>query len=84
VEPLDACGMNRTKRSTRNGGSKGGAGHARVWVATRTISDDMHKSAFLRMEETDAWAERSPAFRYHGNKLIWSHLEEGSAVLLSP
>jgi hypothetical protein len=56
----------------------------RLWVATRTISDDMRKSAFLRMEEIDAWAERSPAFGYHGNKLIWSHLEEGSAVLLSP
>ena len=39
------------------------------YIATCTTSYDVHKSAFLRMEGTEAWAELSPAFGYHGNKL---------------
>jgi len=45
------------------------------YVATCTTSYDVHKSQFLRMEGTTAWAEMSPAYAYHGNKLKWSHLD---------
>ncbi|NYF91882.1 Gfo/Idh/MocA family oxidoreductase [Tunturiibacter empetritectus] len=45
------------------------------YTATCTTSYDVHKSQFLRMEGTSAWAEMSPAFAYHGNKLKWSHLD---------
>ncbi len=31
-----------------------------------------HKSQFLRLEGTDAWAELSPAFAYHGIKMKFS------------
>jgi predicted dehydrogenase len=36
------------------------------------------------MEGRDAWAELSPAFGYHGNKLTWSRLEESKEVQLIP
>lgn len=45
------------------------------YVATCTTGYDVHKSQFLRLEGTDAWAELSPAFAYHGNKLRWSRLD---------
>jgi predicted dehydrogenase len=54
------------------------------YIATCTTSYDVHKSAFLRMEGRDAWAELSPAFGYHGNKLTWSRLEESKEVQLIP
>lgn len=34
---------------------------------------DAHKSQFLRVEGTDAWAELSPAFAYHGIKMKFSY-----------
>ena len=45
------------------------------FVATCTTSYDVHKSQFLRLEGTKAWAEISPSYGYHGNHLKWSHLE---------
>ncbi len=54
------------------------------YMATCTTSYDVHKSAFLRLEGTKAWAELSPAFGYHGNKLTWSHLEDGGEVQVTP
>jgi predicted dehydrogenase len=54
------------------------------YIATCTTSYDVHKSAILRMEGRDAWAELSPAFGYHGNKLTWSRLEESKEVQLIP
>jgi predicted dehydrogenase len=54
------------------------------YIATCTTSYDVHKSAFLRLEGTNAWAELSPAFGYHGNKLTWSHLEDGDEVRVTP
>ena len=45
------------------------------YVATCTTSYDVHKSQFLRLEGTKAWAEMSPAYGYHGNHLKWSHLD---------
>jgi predicted dehydrogenase len=44
------------------------------FVATCTTSYDVHKSQFLRLEGTKAWAEMSPAYGYHGNHLKCSHL----------
>jgi predicted dehydrogenase len=54
------------------------------YIATCTTSYDVHKSAFLRMEGTTAWAELSPAFGYHGNKLTWSHLQDGGEIQVTP
>jgi predicted dehydrogenase len=54
------------------------------YIATCTTSYDVHKSAFLRMEGTTAWAELSPAFGYHDNKLTWSHLEDGGEIQVTP
>ncbi|MFT4113326.1 Gfo/Idh/MocA family oxidoreductase [Silvibacterium sp.] len=45
------------------------------FVATCTASYDVHKSQMFRLEGTDAWADMSPAFAYHGNKLSWSLLD---------
>ena len=45
------------------------------FAATCTTSYDVHKSQFLRLEGTKAWAEISPSYGYHGNHLKWSHLE---------
>jgi predicted dehydrogenase len=54
------------------------------YVATCTTSYDTHKSQSLRMEGTTAWAEMSPAYAYHGNKLKWSRLEDGKETLTEP
>jgi predicted dehydrogenase len=54
------------------------------YVATCTTSYDVHKSQFLRMEGTNAWAEMSPAFAYHGNKLKWSHLDGEQETEVAP
>jgi predicted dehydrogenase len=52
--------------------------------ATCTTSYDVHKSQALRLEGTDAWAELSPAFAYHGNKLRWSRLVDGKEQAVEP
>jgi predicted dehydrogenase len=54
------------------------------YIATCTTSYDVHKSQFLRMEGTKAWAELSPAYAYHGNKLAWSRLEDEVEVQSVP
>jgi predicted dehydrogenase len=54
------------------------------FFATCTTSYDVHKSQVLRLEGTDAWAEMSPAFAYHGNHLRWSKLQDGSETVLEP
>ena len=43
-------------------------------VATCTTAYDVHRSTFLRLEGTDAWAEMDPAFGYHGSKLRFGRL----------
>jgi predicted dehydrogenase len=45
------------------------------FAATCTTSYDVYKSQFLRLEGTKAWADMSPAYGYHGNRLKWSHLD---------
>jgi predicted dehydrogenase len=47
------------------------------YTATCTTGYDTHRSQFLRMEGTDAWAELSPAFGYHGNRLHWMRVDAG-------
>jgi predicted dehydrogenase len=54
------------------------------YIATCTTSYDVHKSAFLRMEGTTAWAELSPAFSYHGNKLTWALVQDGGEIQFTP
>jgi predicted dehydrogenase len=54
------------------------------FVATCTTSYDVHKSQFLRLEGTKAWAEISPSYGYHGNRLKWSHLEGGTETEVVP
>ncbi len=44
-------------------------------IASCSTSYDVHKSQFLRIEGDQAWAELSPAFAYHGNKLRYSKLQ---------
>jgi predicted dehydrogenase len=53
-------------------------------IATCSTSYDVHKSQFLRIEGDKAWAEMSPAFGYHGNRLTWSHLEDGTEIQITP
>ena len=54
------------------------------YAATCTTSYDVHKSAYLRLEGTDAWGELTPAFAYHGNKLVWSALQDGKEMKFAP
>jgi predicted dehydrogenase len=54
------------------------------FLATCSTSYDAHKSQTLRLEGTDLWAEISPAFAYHGNKLKYSKLEAGQEVVFEP
>jgi predicted dehydrogenase len=54
------------------------------YVATCTTSYDVHKSQFLKMEGTTAWAEMSPAYAYHGNRLVWSHLDGEHETQVAP
>ena len=42
------------------------------FTATFNSSYDAHKSQFLRLEGTEAWAELNPAFAYHGIKMKYS------------
>lgn len=43
-----------------------------------------HKSQSYRLEGTDAWAELSPAFAYHGNKLKVARLLEEKDTEMQP
>ncbi len=45
---------------------------------------DAHKSQFLRIEGSEAYAELNPAFAYHGIKLKYSKLEDGQELLIQP
>ena len=45
-------------------------------IATCTTAYDVHRSTFLRLEGTEAWAEMDPAFGYHGSKLRFGKLGE--------
>jgi predicted dehydrogenase len=54
------------------------------YIATCTTSYDVHKSQFLRLEGNNAWAEMSPAYAYHGNKLTLSRLEKGEEIQITP
>jgi predicted dehydrogenase len=54
------------------------------YIATCTSSYDVHKSQFYRMEGDQAWAELSPAYAYHGNKLKTSRLDDGREVEIAP
>jgi predicted dehydrogenase len=54
------------------------------YVATCTTSYDVHKSQFLRLEGTTAWAELSPAYAYRGTRLRWSHLDGQTETEISP
>jgi predicted dehydrogenase len=54
------------------------------YIATCTTSYDTHKSQFLRLEGTVAWAEMAPAYSYHGNKLRWSHLDGEHETEIAP
>jgi predicted dehydrogenase len=42
------------------------------FTASFNSAYDSHKSQFLRIEGTEAWAELSPAFAYHGIKMKFS------------
>ena len=53
-------------------------------MATCTTSYDVHKSQFLRLEGTKAWAEISPSYGYHGNHLKWSYLESERETEIVP
>ena len=49
-------------------------------TANFTSSYDIHRSAFLRLEGSEAFGEMDPAFGYHGGKLRFSKLENGKEV----
>ncbi len=53
-------------------------------TANFTSSYDVHRSTFLRMEGTEAFAEMSPAFGYHGAKLRFSKLQDGAETEMQP
>ena len=57
---------------------------ANGYTATCTSSYDVHKSQMFRMEGDQAWAELSPAYAYHGNKLTWSKLDGEHEVQMVP
>lgn len=46
------------------------------FTATFNSAYEAHKSQFLRMEGTEAWAELSPAFAYHGIKMRYSYYNQ--------
>lgn len=43
-----------------------------------------HKSQFLRLEGTEAWAELNPAFAYHGIKMKYAQYREGMEQAVEP
>ena len=48
------------------------------FTATFNTAYNAHKSQFLRLEGTDAWAELHPAYAYHGIKLRYSAYDPAS------
>ncbi len=53
-------------------------------TANFTNTYDIHRSAFLRLEGSEAFGEIDPAFGYHGSKLRLSKLEDGKEVEMAP
>ncbi len=53
-------------------------------IASCSTSYDVHESQFLRIEGNQAWAELSPAFAYHSNKLRYSKLQGGMETEIAP
>lgn len=53
-------------------------------TATFTSGYDVHRSAFLRLEGTDGFAEMDPAFGYRGSKLRYTKLMDGKDTELHP
>jgi predicted dehydrogenase len=57
-------------------------------IATCVSAYDVHRSAMLRLEGSQAWAEMSPAFGYHGSRVRYSMLtgegEEKKDTLFEP
>ncbi len=43
-----------------------------------------HKSQFLRVEGTDAWAELNPAFAYHGIRMKYAQFRDGMDTAHEP
>ena len=60
------------------------AGFPSGMTATFTSGYDVHRSAFLRLEGTDGFAEMDPAFGYHGSKLRFTKLMDGKDTELHP
>lgn len=54
------------------------------YFTTCTTSYDVHKSQIYRIEGTEAWAELSPAYAYHGSQLKYSKLEDGKDTASEP
>ncbi|WP_074653716.1 Gfo/Idh/MocA family protein [Terriglobus roseus] len=53
-------------------------------TATFTTAYDTHRSAFLRLEGSDGFAEMDPAFGYHGSKLRFVKLMDGKDTEMTP
>jgi predicted dehydrogenase len=53
-------------------------------TATFTSGYDTHRSAFLRLEGSEAMAEMDPAFGYHGSKLRFVKLMDGKDTEITP
>jgi predicted dehydrogenase len=53
-------------------------------TAIFTSGYDVHRSAFLRLEGTEGFAEMDPAFGYHGSKLRFTRLMDGRDTDLQP
>lgn len=53
-------------------------------TANFTSGYDVHRSTFLRLEGTDGMAEMDPAFGYHGSKLRFVTLMDGTDTEIQP
>ena len=53
-------------------------------TANFTAGYDVHRSAFLRLEGSDGFAEMDPAFGYHGSKLRFTKLMDGKDTEMAP
>ena len=54
------------------------------FTAVFNTAYNAHKSQFLRLEGTDAWAELNPAFAYHGIKMKYAMFSDGMEVSYEP
>ena len=54
------------------------------FTATFNSAYDAHKSQFLRVEGTDAWAELNPAFAYRGIKMKYAQFRDGMETAHEP